>query len=259
MLRWVGFTLGALVVLVAAYVFVLSGSFHQPTERFVPAAGGGRVGPVIVFGGNRGTGLEIVRRLRERGETVTVAVRPGSDTSQARALGADIVVADALRSEQVAAAFSGGAFHAVVSTLGTSRRGEPRPDFDGNRNVIDAARSAGARRFVLLTVIGAGNSHEAAPLPARLALREVMALRTRAEDYLRASGLAWTVIRPGGLGRGRATGTAFLSEDPLAFSYISRNDLADLAVRALLDPRSAGHTFAAYDPGRRVLWNLLVD
>ena len=110
-------------------------------------------------------------------------------------------------------------------------------------------------RFVLVTVIGAGDSYEAAPLPSRGVLKEVIVLKTRAEDYLRASGLAYSIIRPGGLGSGRPHGQAYLTTDPQAFSYIARSDLARLVVAALDSPDAAGKTFTAYDPTRRTIWN----
>jgi uncharacterized protein YbjT (DUF2867 family) len=260
--RFVRFALwavAALVLLVAAYVFVLSGSFHEPTDRFAPGAYAGPAGPVIVFGGNKGTGLEIARKLRARGEAVTVVVRRSSDTTRLKSLGVTIVIADALHPAEVRGAFAANVFQAVISTLGTSKPGEVRPDFDGNRNVIDAARSAGVRRMVLVSVIGAGDSQGSAPFPMGSLLKEVIAIKTRAEDYLKGSGLAYTIIRPGWLGTGRASGAAFLTEDRRAFSYIARADLAELVVEALGSPAAVGRTFAAYDATHRTAWSILAD
>lgn len=255
-----GYSVLAVVVAVAAYVFWLSGSSHTP-ER-VHSAGNytSPAGPVLVFGGNRASGLEIVRQLRERGEQVSVAVRPSSDITALQALGVTTVIANALDAESVREAFATAEYAAVISTLGTAR-GESanRPDYIGNRNVVDAAVAAGVRRMILVTVIGAGDSAPAAPLPARNFLEEVIKLKTQAEDHLRASGLEYTIIRPGGLGDVGATGTAVLAEDPLAFSYISRKDLATLVVQALGDPTTSGKTFSAYDPSRKTMWKMYND
>lgn len=264
MLKAIGITIGAIIVafvlFVASYYFVFSGSSHTPTSQFSPGAYAGPTGPVIVFGGTRATGLDIVRRLRERGEDVTVVVRRTSNTSQLQALGVKTVVADALVAEEVRAAFTSGQYRAVVSTLGTSRgENDRRPDFVGNRNVIDAAKAAGVPRFVFITVVGTGNSYEAAPAPARRFLKEVIALKGQAEDYLRASGLQYTIIRPGGLSEKAARGKSYLTEDPLAFSYIARSDLADLAVQALGSPDAVNKTFNAYDPTRRTMAEMFKD
>jgi uncharacterized protein YbjT (DUF2867 family) len=260
MLRVLGYLIVAFVLLIVAYVFLLSGSSHVP-ERVRGSSPYLRPGgAILVFGGTRATGLEIVRQLRERGEEVAVAVRGTSNTAALKALGVRTVVADALDAQQVGAAFATGPYKAVISTLGTARGDQAkRPDFVGNRNVIDAAKAAGVQRFIFITVIGAGDSRDTAPLPARMALKEVIALKTQAEDHLRASGLDYTIIRPGGLGDVKATGKAVLAEDPQAFSYISRADLARLAIEALGDPATIGKTYAAWDPQRRVLWNMLRD
>jgi uncharacterized protein YbjT (DUF2867 family) len=44
-----------------------------------------------------------------------------------------------------------------------------------------------------------------------------------------------------------------LAEDPAAFSFIGRADLADLAVQALGDPSTIGKTYSAYDPSRKTM------
>ena len=80
-----------------------------------------------------------------------------------------------------------------------------------------------------------------------------------AEDHLRASGLSYTIIRPGGLGDVAATGKAFLADDPQAFSYIARADLAALAVESITNPAAFNKTLAAYDPTRKTLWRMLAD
>lgn len=253
-LKAIGGLILALVLFILTYFFWLSGSSHEPTNIRAASEYVSPGGPVLVFGGTRGTGLEIVRKLRERGEAVTVAVRSTSNTTELEKLGVDTVVADALDAEQVEAAIGSKSFSAVISTLGTTR-GEQhkRPDYIGNRNVIDAARGAGVKRFVFITVIGAGDSSDAAPGFSKRFLAEVIALKTQAEDHLRASGLDYTIIRPGGLGDVPTSGTAVLAEDPAAFSFIGRADLADLAVQALGDASTIGKTYSAYDPSRKTM------
>jgi uncharacterized protein YbjT (DUF2867 family) len=90
-------------------------------------------------------------------------------------------------------------------------------------------------------------------------LAGVTALKTRAEDHLRASGIDYTIIRPGGLGDVKETGTAVLTEDTKAFSYIARDDLATLAVAALGDASTIGKAYSAYDPSRKVIWKMFND
>jgi len=259
-LKFLGWLILAFVLFVASYVFVFSASFHTPVNVLVPAAYVSPGGPIIVFGGNRATGLDIVRMLRERGEDVTVAVRATSDTTTLKAIGAQTVVADALDAASVQAAFAARGYRMAISTLGTSRgENAKRPDFIGNRNVIAAAKASGVQRIVFVTVVGTGNSYEAAPRPARRFLKDVIALKGQAEDHLRASGVPYTIIRPGGLNDLNSTGTAVLADDPMAFSYIARADVAQLAVAAVGDPATANKTYNAFDPSRRTLWKQFND
>ena len=59
-----------------------------------------------------------------------------------------------------------------------------------------------------------------------------------AEKYLRASGLDWTIVRPGGLKADPPTGALFVSaENTLNSGEISRDLVADVSVAALFDPR----------------------
>ncbi|MBN8281436.1 MAG: NAD(P)H-binding protein, partial [Gammaproteobacteria bacterium] len=138
--------------------------------------------------------------------------------------------------------------------LGGRNLSGPRPDFEATRNAVDAARFAGIRRFVLVTVIGAGESRDAAPAIARYVLRHVIPEKTKAEDYLRTSGLDYTIVRPGGLLDKPAEGRAYLTEDTRAMSWIRRADLAGLLVQALDDPRAIGKTYHAFDPDRTRFW-----
>ncbi len=253
-LKFVGGLVLALVIVVATYLFWWSGSSHDPINVRPASAYAATGGPILIFGGTRGTGLEIVKQLRERGESVTVAVRATSNTTELAKLGVNTVIADALDPVTVNAALASGSYAAVISTLGTTRGEQAkRPDYVGNRNVIDAAKAAGVKRFVFITVIGTGNSYEAAPRMSRRFLKDVIALKDQAEQHLRSSGLDYTIIRPGGLGDVPATGTAILADDPQAFSYIGRADLAALTVQALGDPSTIGKTYNAYDPSRKTM------
>ena len=61
-----------------------------------------------------------------------------------------------------------------------------------------------------------------------------------AEKYLRASGLDWTIVRPGGLQADPPTGALFVSgENTLNSGEISRDLVADVSVAALFDPKAS--------------------
>jgi uncharacterized protein YbjT (DUF2867 family) len=165
------------------------------------------------------------------------------------------VVADALDLEAVQQAMEGTDYSAVVTTIGCFSC-EPKPDFIGNRNITDAAKAAGVQRLILVTSIGAGKSYESVNVLTKFMLRDILPLKTQAEDHLRASGLDFTIIRPGGLGATEyaPSGRGALSEDETAFGFINRADLAELMVAVLDDQESVGKTYAALDPTLERPW-----
>lgn len=214
------------------------------------------IGGVLVMGGTRGTGLAIVELLTEAAEHVVVMARPSSDTTELEAVGGvQIVRGDALNAEDVTAAFTTGHYRAVVSTLGCSGCETP-PDFIGNKHVIDAARAAGVPRMILISTVGAGDSEDALPWPVSWFLGDTAKLKTQAEDYLRASGLDYTILRPGALKSEPATDRGERVEDPMALGIVNRADLARVTVDTLGDPESVGKTYTVLDPGLNWPWDL---
>jgi uncharacterized protein YbjT (DUF2867 family) len=140
---------------------------------------------VLVFGGTRGVGLEVVRQLRDKGEAVTALVRETSDLTALNVIeGVSTTVGDALDMASVTRAFASGDFDTVVTTLGGTLAADILADGQGNINTIDGAQADGANRFILVTSIGAGDSRAAAPDAMMKALGQVIAEKERAERHL---------------------------------------------------------------------------
>ena len=219
-------------------LLVLAGCAATPATR----------GTVLVVGASSGTGLEIVKVLAARGDDVTAFVRPTSNRTELDALHVKYAVGDATDAASVRQALSGHKVRAIVSTLG-GRRGEPqRPDLIGTKNLAEAAKAAGVKRMVMITVIGAGDSKNALPERVQQSLGPIVPLKTQTEAALQASGVPYTIVRPGGLTTNPATGKGALTLDHTAFSSISRAELARLTVQALDDPKAANQIYHAIDP-----------
>ncbi len=256
-LKFLGALAGLVVLLVVALVVfvMLTLKPNLPGSEFalqpVPADGGRNV---LVFGATGKLGTEIVRDFREHGDQVTAFVRASSDRSQLEPLGVNFAVGDVLDPATVQAAFQAGNFDAAIATI--SGLSVPDLDRQGNINVADAAVAAGVQRVILISTVGAGDSREAAPLISRLALSRILPQKTAAEEHFRASGLSYTIIRPGGLPPGVVpTGRGLLSDDPATMGFIKRPDLARLVVAVLHDDRTIGKTLAAVDPGLQRPWD----
>lgn len=205
--------------------------------------------PLVIAGASRGVGLELARLARSGGRPVVALVRPGSDSSELRHLGVEVAAGDALSRADADRLF--GSLPAgcnAVSTLSGLAGDGRRADDEGNINLIDAAAASGLTgRFLLITSIGCG---EMAPYRSERAIAAFGAAvdaKTRAEEHLRRSGLAWTILRPGGLRTAPATGNGILSADPEMHGFINRADVAQLALRALRDPSTRDQAFAVVD------------
>lgn len=212
-------------------------SFQAGSELAHAAAGG-----VLIFGATRATGLEVAKILAARGEAVTAFVRPTSNLNELQALKIKTVTGDALSSEDVAAVIVSGRFRAIISTLGGGR-GETPPDAIGTKNIVDAAKSAGVERLIVVTVIGPGNSISMVPAQQRETLGRSIALKAEAEDFVTASGLSYTIIRPGQLTSNPRSGIARLSLEPAPTGPVTRGDLADLVVKCLDDDATRGKIY----------------
>jgi uncharacterized protein YbjT (DUF2867 family) len=200
--------------------------------------------PTYLVGATRGTGLEVARILHGLNRPIVALARPGADCADLESAGAVIVPGNVLELESIQASIEGAG--AVISTLG-GNRSEPRPDFDGTRNLVDAARASGIGRFILVSAAGAGDSYASISEQAHKFLDPVLEIKAKAEDYLISSGLDYTIIRPGALDSEPASGNGILTADPTVGGTIHRADLARLVVDCLDDPDSIGKKFNAVD------------
>jgi NADH dehydrogenase len=120
-------------------------------------------------------------------------------------------------------------------------------DWLGNRNVVDAAAGAGAA-VVMLSVVGAGPN---SPM-------ELFRMKWRAEEYLRASRVPWTVVRATAFaelwaeilrstasksGRVQVFGRG---ENPI--NFVSVADVATAVVHAVTDPALRGQVLTVTGP-----------
>lgn len=142
---------------------------------------------VFVTGGTGYIGRSLIGALLAAGRTVLVLTRPESVCRVPE--GAEIVVGDALDSASIGAALRPG--DTLVHLVGTAHP-SPRKtrefvavDLASVRAAIAAARTAGVRHFVYLSV--------AQPAPV---MKTYVAVRAEGERLLSISGLTATVLRP---------------------------------------------------------------
>src|SRR5271166_7089455 len=154
---------------------------------------------IIVIGGHGKIALQLSRILTERGDEVTSVFRNPEHSDDVARTGATPVPADIEQLDTAALAYLLGGHDAVVFSAGAGG-GDPARTYAVDRDaairVIDAARQAGTRRFVMVSYFGAGPDHGVAQDNPFFPYAEAKAA---ADAHVRASDLDWTVLGPGRL------------------------------------------------------------
>jgi nucleoside-diphosphate-sugar epimerase len=182
---------------------------------------------IFVAGASGAVGQPLVRRLAEAGHEVVGMTRTPAKAARLRALGAEPVVADALDREAVIAAVVAARPDVVVhqlTAIATMKRNldasfvlTNRLRTEGTDHLIEAARAAGARRFVAQSFApwsykreGGQGKAEDAPLetdPPKHVKETLAAIRHLEAAVTGARDLEGIVLRYGGF-YGPGTGLA---------------------------------------------------
>jgi uncharacterized protein YbjT (DUF2867 family) len=124
-------------------------------------------------------------------------------------------------------------------------------DGQGIINLAKAAEREGVPRFVLVSSAGAGDSWAPFFVPWLFRLLRVMPIlreKGRSEEYVRSSGLQWTILRPGLLTNFRMRGEpVLLPVTGRAPGLTTRQAVADVAVRCLQSENAIGQAFYVVD------------
>lgn len=206
---------------------------------------------VLVIGASRGIGLATVRALLAAGHSVRALAR-GASRIPIEDQRLEKLDGDALDRATIDRALAGT--DAVIQSLGVAFT------FDAllkgttlfskaTRILADAMRANGVRRLVVVTGLGAGDSrghggflYDAVLFP--LLLKRVYDDKDVAEQIVRASSLDWTIVRPGLLTNGPATGTYQVLVEPTSWraGTISRADVAGFLAKQVSDRTYFGKT-----------------
>lgn len=205
---------------------------------------------VVIIGASRGIGLETVKAALAAGHTVRALARSAAsiplDDSRLQK-----IAGDALRKEDVQRAVTGA--DAAIQSLGVGSASElafgTTLFSESTRVLVAAMQECNVRRLIAVTGLGAGNSrgrlgfvYDSILFP--LFLKRIYADKDIAEEIVTASGLDWTIVRPGGLTNAPATGHYRVLVDAKSwrFGFISRADVAAFLVSQIDDRSLVGRT-----------------
>lgn len=211
----------------------------------------GDKGIIVVAGATGGTGRLVVKHLIAEGYEVRAMVRNLEKGKQVFGEDIPMVRADVTEPSTLPSLLAGADF--VISALGASgkEKGKASPeavDYIGSVALIDAARSAGIKKFIMVSSGGVTWwTH-----PLNWFYGGVLKWKRKAEVYLRQSGLTHVIVRPnGGLSDdpGNVNEIVFTQKDGFPSSSISREDVAIVCVKALVYQESDNKTFEILNGG----------
>lgn len=190
---------------------------------------------IIVVGGAGGVGRRLTSLLTEGGDQVTGVHRNPAQTAAVEEAGGTSALFDLVEgsTEDLAALIEG--HDAVVFSAGAHGTGRDQTtliDGKGLEKTVEAARRAGVRRFVLVSVFpDAGRD-----LETNEGFEHYMRVKKAADVHLTATDLDWVVVRPGTLTDSAGTGSVRAGW-AVPYGDVPRDDVAAFLAAALQEPR----------------------
>lgn len=194
--------------------------------------------PIVVAGATGNVGRPTVSALIAQGYSVRALSR-SEDKFPALPRGATGAVADLETGAGLDAALDGVNQLFLITANGETETAR-------GLNAVNAARKAGARRIVFLSVQGPG---EAPPIPHSRSKLPI-------EQAIRDSGCEYTILRPGYFNQTdlsvvqavREYGVYPMPIGSIGTNRVDTRDIADCAVRALTGDGHAGAEYELYGP-----------
>jgi len=196
---------------------------------------------VVIAGGHGKIALRLTARLAARADIVTSLIRNPDHRADVEQAGGRPVVVDleATTVDDLVPILRGA--DAVVFAAGAGPgSGAARKDTVDRAAAVllaEAALAAGVQRYLLVSSTGVDD-------PPRPGTDEVwaayLAAKKAAEEAVRASALAWTILRPGALTDDPGTGRVLLAPPPVPPAEVTRDDTAAVLVALLDTPATAG-------------------
>jgi len=189
---------------------------------------------VLIAGANGTTGRIIVDLLKDSDVYHPIAMlRKKKQKEHFEQNNVKVVIADLV--EDLSHAVKN--VDCVIFAAGSQGKNVVDVDQDGAKRLTDAAKKAGVKKFVMLSSMGADNP------PEKSDLKDYLKAKQNADLYLQASGLDYSIVRPGALTDEDGTGMIQLNPKIDANGSIPRADVAKTLIAVLAHDVMKNQTF----------------
>jgi uncharacterized protein YbjT (DUF2867 family) len=195
---------------------------------------------ILIVGVTGVLGRETARQLLAAGHQVRGLTRHPDSAADLKKLGAEIIQGDLIDHASLKKACQGvdAVLACAHQLMGTGKYKSEAVDDEGHRTLIDAAKAAGIKHFVYTSAQNVSPNHPT----------DFYRTKNKLEDYLKASGLSYTILRPPAimewhvhnlLGKSiLETGkTTIFGSGNNPTNFMAGKDVAYIAVIALTDPK----------------------
>ncbi|MDZ7807503.1 MAG: SDR family oxidoreductase [Gracilimonas sp.] len=186
---------------------------------------------ILIIGANGQIGTRLAHQLIESEHTPVAMVRKEEQVEKFEKDGILTVLADL--EEDISHAFKDidGVVFTAGSGANTPKSQTKVIDEEGAKKAVDEAGNAGVTRFVMVSALMANRD----PHMWTDSMQHYYEAKSSADEYLRNSGLDYTVLMPGRLTNEKGTGMVELSKriEDLKDRSITRDDVASVIVNLL--------------------------
>jgi uncharacterized protein YbjT (DUF2867 family) len=195
---------------------------------------------ILIVGATGRLGNLIARKLLAQGNSVRAMTRNPAKAEELKMLGAEVIQGD-LRDPSSLRRACQGIEQVLAAAHAFDAQGDNNPknvDGTGNLHLIDTAKAAGVKHFVFTSILGVSPK---APV-------DLFVYKYQAEEYLKASGLSYTILRAAAFMEFWAamvgdpilkTGkTTIFGGGNNPINFVSVEDVAQYALFALQDQRA---------------------
>jgi len=206
---------------------------------------------ILIVGASGVLGREVATLLLAQGQQVRLLVRTPAKVDDLKRAGAEVIQGDLIDPPSLMRVCQGvdHVFVAVHSLLGRGKYTSEFVDDVGHRALIDAAKAAGVKHFVYPSTLGAAPDH---PI-------DFWRTKYHIEEYLKVSGLSYTILRPSAYMEWHAhifngksileSGkTSLLGKGTKPRNFMAVRDVAQFVVAALTDPKLKNRTIEIGGP-----------